>query len=205
MQKITESFLVVSHYQGNDVSWITDYSDFFVIYNQGNEILHSTKVIKQKHLGADLYDKLCFIIERYEELPDVTMFIKSNLFKFISKDEFDLVCHNKTFTPLLTKNHKTYMPVCFYDKGIYWERNDSWYVPTFPSKFFTSYDDFSREMGLPIMEYIPFAPGSNYIVPKENILKHPKSFYVKLMGYIDYTSYSAETQMLERALYTIWQ
>jgi hypothetical protein len=52
--------------------------------------------------------------------------------------------------------------------------------------------------------YNKFAPGSNYILPKENILKHPKEFYVKLRGYLEHSVYPGEAQLLERNLYYLW-
>jgi len=55
-----------------------------------------------------------------------------------------------------------------------------------------------------IPKYIKFAPGSNYIVTRDNILKHPKSFYEKLRHYIDYGPTPGEAQIIERFLYTLW-
>lgn len=194
------TFALISAYN-NDLSWIPEVFENYVIYNQGEP---KVGTVQRSHLGADLLDKFSWIVENYDNLPETVMFIKANLFNYITKEEFDAICHNKTFTPLLTQNHRVYEPVCRYENGIYLERNDSWYANHYPHKFFTDYNSFAREMGLPELEYIPFAPGANYIVPRENILKHPKAFYQKLIGYLDYTSYSTEAQMCERALYSIW-
>ena len=52
--------------------------------------------------------------------------------------------------------------------------------------------------------YIRFAPGAQYIVPRENILFYSKNFYKKLMGYVDYHRIPAEGFAIERALYYIF-
>ncbi len=203
--RIKDTFILVSAYN-NDLSWLTEYATDCTIYNQGEYFIYGKyKVIDRPHLGADILDKFSWIVENYDNLPDTVMFIKGNLFNFISKEEFDEVCNEKTFTPLLTKNHKVEMPIARYNNGIYEEINNSWYVNHYPHKFFSNYNDFAKEMGLPTPEYLPFAPGSNYIIPKENILKHPKEFYEKLIRFIDYDSYTAEVQMCERSLYNIFK
>ena len=60
-------------------------------------------------------------------------------------------------------------------------------------------------MGVTPFEPLQFAPGSNYILPKENILKHPKSLYEKLRSYLDYTIYPPEAWVIERGLYSLWR
>jgi hypothetical protein len=59
-------------------------------------------------------------------------------------------------------------------------------------------------LGIYGLDYVPFAPGSNYILPKETILKHPKELYEKLRSYLDWTVYPGEAQIIERGLYTLW-
>ncbi len=54
-------------------------------------------------------------------------------------------------------------------------------------------------------EYNAFAPGSNYILTRENILKHPKEFYVKLRSFLDWEVYPGDAQLLERNLYYLWK
>lgn len=73
-------------------------------------------------------------------------------------------------------------------------------------KFFYSLDDFLNFCFVnPIIPgYVEFAPGANYIVPKENILKFPKQFYKNLRYLISYTALPGEAHILERALQIIW-
>jgi hypothetical protein len=197
---------IVSNYH-NDLSWIPAYTNDYIIYDQsGTSTLPNT--VKRKHQGSDIHDKLSYIISNYDNLPDACMMIKGNLFKYITKEEFDLVKDNTTFTPLLTKHHKTGLPLCFYSEdGLYNELNESSYVvgTNLPRKFYTKHQDFAKDFNLPSGEYLRFAPGSNYIIPRQNIHKHPKTYYKRLRAIIDYTGYSCEAQMIERSLYEIFK
>ena len=202
---------IFSNYNFNP-EWIKEFYNDYIIYDRSDnkEYLKDfpqDKVIYVENIGTDIYDKLSWIVENYEQLPDVVLLSKSNLFKYITKEEFDLVKDNKTFTPLFTKNHKVYAnedgPVCFYDKqGMFNEVNNYWYLYPHPAKFAPKFIEiFKMDTRL----YNAFAPGSNYILPKENILKHPKSLYEELRSYLDWDIYPGDAQLLERNLFYLWQ
>ncbi len=196
--------IFISSY-GQDCSWIKEYTDDFLIWEQHDEIKNPMPHVKVPHLGSDIHDKFTWIIDNYDNLPEVVTMVKANLFKYISKEEFDKLYNNKTFTPLLTQNHKVYEPICRYEDGIYWEINNMWYLNIYPCKNDMVKWELAVALGIADMEYIPFAPGSNYILTKENILKHPKAFYEKLRSYLEWDVYPGEAQLCERALYTLWK
>ncbi|MBI2627533.1 DUF3431 domain-containing protein [Candidatus Nomurabacteria bacterium] len=206
---IKNNFLMVSNYNA-DISWILDYTDNYIIYDRSDtdewiKPFDPKKVKKVPNIGWDIYDKFTYVIDNYNNLPEVIILAKGNFFRYISREEFDQVCNNTSFTPLFTKHHKTYLPVCFYDKdGMFNEINNSWYLRTFSIKYFNSYNQFIKQFGLEIPKYVRFAPGSNYIVTKQNIHKHPKSFYEKLRQCLDYGATPGEAQIIERFLYTLW-
>lgn len=207
--KIDKNFLMVSNYNA-DISWILNYTDNYIIYDRSDtdewiKLFDPKKVIKVPNIGWDIYDKFTYIIDNYDNLPESMIMTKGNIFKYITKDEFDEICNNTFFTPIFTKNHKTYKPVCFYgEDGMYNEINNSWYLRTFPAKYFKSYNQFIKSLGLETTKYLKFAPGSNYLVTKENIHKHPRAFYEKLRQCVDYSAHPGEAQIIERFLYTLW-
>lgn len=207
--RIEKNFLMVSNYNA-DISWILDYTDNYIIYDRSDtdewiRPFPPEKVIRVPNIGWDIYDKLTWIIDNYDNLPKTMILTKGNIFKYITKEEFDEVCNNTSFTPLFTKNHKTYLPVCFYDEnGMFNEINNSWYLRSFPTRYFTSYNQFAKLLGIETSKYLRFAPGSNYLVTKENIRKHPKSFYKQLRRCVDYSALPGEAQIIERFLYTLW-
>ena len=196
---------VVSRFN-HDYDWLSEYTDDVVMYDRSDKPAPNS--IVTPNIGSDIYDKFSFIIDNYDDLPDVAVYTKCNLFKYMPKEEFDLVKDNKTFTPLLTKNHKVYNddegePIAFYDaQGMYNERNDFWYLYPHPAKFAPIIIDFFH---MKERLYNAFAPGSNYILPKENILKHSKETYIKLRSCLDWDIYPGDAQLLERNLYYLWQ
>ena len=187
------------------MSWLKDYTDDFVIYDRSREPLERSIVVK--NIGTDIYDKFTFIIDNYDNLPDVAVYTKANIFKYITKEEFNKIKDNKTFTLILTKNHKEKHDgkdwICYYKDGIYWEINNLWFLGVHSVK----HDPYELMdlLGTKNMKYIPFAPGSNYILTKENIQKHPKSFYEKLITYLDWAVYAGEAHIIERGLYNLWR
>lgn len=194
---------IVSRYN-HDISWLKDYTEDITLYDRSEE--KAPDSIPMENIGSDLYDKFTYIIDNYDNLPDVAVYTKANLFKYISPEEFALVKDNKTFTPLLTKNHKVYSdehgPVCFYDgNGMFNEVNNYWYLYPHPAKFAPLIIDMFKMSN---RFYNTFAPGSNYILPKENILKHSKETYEKLRSWIDWDVYPGDCQLLERNLYYLW-
>lgn len=185
---------VLNTYNGN-TDWVKEYTNDVVFYDK-----------KDLNVGYNIYDYMDYIVNNYDNLPDVVLFGKDNMLeRHITKEEFDRVVNNKTFTPLLTKNHKVDGKVNFYLDGIYCERNDSWYFNSYPSKYFKSYDEFAKEIKLPNPDYLPFAPGACYIVPKKNILKHSKEFYTKLKELVSWHQTPVEAHLIERSLYNIWR
>lgn len=190
---------ILSRYNHN-MDWMKDYPAEYVIYDRSEIPMKGS--IPVKNIGSDLYDKFTYIIDHYDNLPDVAIYSKANIFKYVTKKEFDEVKDNKTFTPLLTQNHKTKMLIAYYKDGIYWEINNRWYLIPHPAK---KANELMELLGIADMEYIPFSPGSNYILPKENILKHSKEFYKKLRGYLEWSVYPGEAQIMERGLYTLWK
>ena len=194
---------IISRYN-HDISWLKDYTDSPIIYDRSEQPLENT--IKVENIGTDIADKFKFIIDNYNNLPEIAVYTKANLFKYISKEEFNEVKDNKTFTPLLTKNHKVYEPICRYDKdGMYEEINNYFYLNSHPCKNDRSFIDLILLLGMNKREYNKFAPGSNYILPKENILKYSKEFYEKLRNYLMWDRYPGEAQIIERNLYYIWR
>lgn len=192
---------IVSRYN-QDVNWLKEYTNNFIIYDRSDTTCDDG--IPVDNMGTDIFDKFRFIVENYDNLPEVAVYTKANLFKYISKEEFDKVKDNKTFTPLLTQGHNTYMPVCYYKDGLYYEVNNYFYLEPHPVKSRASFIELTDILRMRDREYVSFCPGSNYILTKEDIRRHPKEFYIKLMSFLDWAVYPGEAQIIERNLYYIW-
>ena len=190
---------ILSRYN-HKVSWLTDYTDDYVIYDRSEKPVNGSIVVP--NVGSDLYDKFGYIIDNYDNLPDVAIYTKANLFDYIKPREFEKIKDNTTFTPILSQEHHTYRPVCWYEDGMYCERNDYWYLGAYPARYAKEIIELFGMKGRP---YNKFAPGSNYILPKENILKYPKSVYEELRSYLDWSIYPGDAQLIERNLWYLWK
>lgn len=189
---------IISRYN-HDISYLKDYTDDYVIYDRSEKPIENVIVVP--NIGTDIADKFKFIIDNYDNLPDVAVYTKANLWKYISKEEFDLLDKTK-FQPLLTQHHNTYMPICFYKDKMYYEINNYFYLNPHPAKYAKEIKEIFK---MDEREYNAFAPGSNYIVPRENILRHSKEFYEKLRSYLTWDRYPGDAQLLERNLYYLWK
>lgn len=168
------------------------------------------RITYTKNIGNVDYDKLTFLVEMYDQLPEVFLWGKTNLFKYISEEEYEQVKNNTTFTPLLTKNHRTYSDkngvVNFYDTlGMYRERNDSWFFNENPAKYVNSFDEWGNMFQFTSPRYIPFAPGGNYILTKETVQKYGRDYYRRMRDTMDYCQLPGEAQCAERSYYLIWK
>ena len=205
----------VSRYN-QDVDWVGRYSPSMILYDRSDNPVPGSNIVP--NLGTDISDKLHYIITNYNNLPPVAVYTKANLWKYITQPEFDRVKNRQEFTPLLTMNHKetkfdgteeyvkrhgTDKDVSFYKDGIYYELNNMWYLNSHPIKHDPK--EIQALMGIDKMEYVPMAPGSNYILTAEDIRRHPVELYIKLYNYLMWSVYPAESFVIERGLYTLWR
>lgn len=210
---IDKNFLVVSSFN-NDLSWIKSRTDNYCIYERGNQTLNSYDLksgncLTSQNIGYNLYDYLTYIIDNYHNLPPCILFVKGNIFpRHISEAYFDKISNNEIFTPIIEPNrHSTSWPMnLILSDTSYLELNTSWYLNHYSVKYFNSFNDFLKFIYVdPVLpKYLNFAPGANYTVPRQNILRIPRIFYENLRYFISYTAFPGEAHILERALATIW-
>jgi len=219
MKRIKDNFLVVNQYH-YDVSWVENYTDNYIIYDKGDTEVPSEKVIKLPNVGHNLHTYFHHIVENYDNLADVTIFVKGDVFPRHCKEEkFARLANSKEFESLESYEHVDTSPssaMRLTEDGGYMEINNSWYVPHHVHRYFSNYNAFLNTIFVnpQFPQWVRFAPAANYVVPRENILKHEKRFYEKLMSFIDYSAspqecagrqnIPAECHIIERALYTIW-
>ena len=193
----------------------TDFvGDDYLIYDRSDnrdflKDFDQSKIIVTENIGQVDRDKLSYLIDNYYDLPDVFLWGKTNLFKYITKEEYDVLKNNKTFTPLLTQGHRTYSDskgvVCYYQDGMYYERNDSWYVNQFEWSSCKNYSEFAYMFALPNPSYLPFAPGGNYILTRETVHKYGVDFYKQMRDVLNYCREPSEAQMAERSYFNLWR
>jgi len=212
-QAIEKSFLVVSSYD-NDLAWVPRRTRDYLIYDRSDGVIppytvDQAKIVKSPNVGYNLYDYFTFVIDHYDELPERTLFAKGNVFpRHCTEYFFDTISNREELTPIIDRGlHAPRRPVSYFaEDGLYHEINNSWYLDEHPVKYFYDYNEFLafcyEDAEFP--EYVAFAPGANYIVPRETLLRVPRVVYENLRTFVSYTSLPGEAHILERALYTLW-
>lgn len=204
---------IVTNYK-MDVSWVDKYTDNYIIYDKTSELKENDNIKHQPNIGYNIYDIFYFIVSNYDNLPDVCVFIKGNVFNryepHCNIEKFNSIITNNTLTPLESYEHIPESTVHIKgEDGGYMEINNSFYMYSsspYIKRYFNSLDQFMEYTftNYKRLGWIRFAPGCNYIVPKENILKYSKQFYERLLSYVSYSSTCMEAHMLERSMYLIF-
>lgn len=198
-----------------DPVWLKDYPELEVIlYDRSDDgverdLTQYGRVIKTANTGDVDYDKLGYLIEHYDNLPDVFLWGKSNLFRFVDEADFKKALQANTFAPLLKFDHKTYSDkfgvVCKYEGNMYKERADNWFFNATIPKYFRTWQDWCLHFGLPRQPFIPFAPGGNYILTKDRVHKYSRDFYGEMRDTLPHATRPAEAQAAERSYFLLWQ
>lgn len=216
---MSENLLVVNQYN-YDISWIPEHTDNYIVYDKGGTEEQTEKVVSLDNVGHNIHTYFHHIIENYDNLSDTIVFVKGDVFpRHCSEEKFRDLSKKQSFASLESYEHVDTSPssaMRLDQDGGYMEINNSWYVPNHVSRHFKNYNQFLQTIFInpETPQYVRFAPGANYVVPKENILKYEKRFYEKLNSFIDYKAtpqecagrqnVPAECHIIERALYTIW-
>jgi hypothetical protein len=207
---------VITNYN-NDLEWLVELQSFgyekeeILIYDRSEvkkDWSHVGKVIEVPNVGENIFDICHHIVENYESLADVTLFVKGNLYprQYTTRENFERALRYDAFAPI-ERIHPEMDPHVFVScDGGYMESNTSWYCNHHPSKYFNNYNTFLKYMfeSPPIPMWVRFAPGGNYLVPKANILRRPKSFWSDIRTFVGWNAVPAEAHIVERALYTIF-
>jgi len=210
MSKIP-AILVNYNFQPND--WWLDYDLEATIFDRSDDGIErefNGKTYKTKNWGDVDYDKLSYIVENYDNLPEVFVWGKTNMEKYVDMDLLKKALKTKQFTPLLKLDHKTYSDkygvVCRYNGEIYEERADSWFFnnPDLASRV-DSWSEWCDLFGLPKTQFIPFAPGGNYILTREAVHRYSVDFYNQMRSLLPYAQHPAEAHACERSYYLMWK
>ena len=220
--------LVVSNHN-SDLEWLSMTYDYgfspenTIIYDRSDEEKdwsHLGESLRSPNVGENIYDMMRFIVEHYDNLPDISIFIKGNMFQrpeerggeeyYTTPERFTRALQAEYFLPIERFHNSTAAVV---NGGGFiqptWEADSN---PTIYSRHFSTFPKMLNKLFVnpPSFNYNRFAPGGNYVVPKGNILKFSKALYEKLQFYCsyeppaEYQSTSGESYLIERALYLIW-
>ncbi len=204
-------FFCISYFDG-DLSWVEQIcAKNYLIYAKGPlpaDAPHDT--IELPNVGYNIYSYLTYIIDHYDSLPEVIVFCKNNVFdRHVSRELFESLCLRKVFTPI--EEPKRWDRIAFpasviSSDGGYLELNNSWYITEYDRRYFHNFDAYYGFVfeAASRPDYLRFAPGANYIVPRDHILLRSKNFYINMREFVAHSQYSCESHFVERSLIAIW-
>jgi hypothetical protein len=229
---ILNKTLVVSNHANHDLEWLRlTYEYGFspentIIYDrtpedfpQKSKIDHLGKVIKSPNVGSNPYDIGRYIFDHYDNLPDIMIHIKGNLLqkKYTTEERFIYALESNWFVPidggtLCDSYFPQFVNDNWFAQPMEWEER----IESEKSEEIKNMKVYPRISNLKefiqdlfVMDNTPkflsFAPGANYAVPKNSILKYSKNFYKKMMYYTDYNNNPIESHWFERILQMAWQ
>lgn len=195
--------------------WLSEYTEHpITIYDRsddgiGRNLAQYGAVYKTPNIGDVDFDKLGYLVDNYDNLPNVFLWGKSNIHKFVEDEDLKKAIQKGVFAPLLKKDHEVYSDhfgqVNMYRGGIYCERNDNWFFNATTPKYFRTWDEWAVHFGLPREEFIPFAPGGNYILTRERVHRYSRDFYEEMRSFLPHCQRPAEAQACERSYFYLWR
>jgi hypothetical protein len=233
--------LVVSNHSNHDLEWLEMTYDYgfspenTIIYDRTpddfpnkSKIDHLGKIIPSPNVGSNLYDIGRFIVDHYDNLPDMMIHIKGNLLQkkdvgYTTKERFIYALKSNWFVPIDGGKHIQYSFPYVVNNNLF-SLPMEWEVNNYTMRVIFSEEDFKKAKTYPrisnfiefmkdifvmgddeVPKFISFAPAANYAVPKNCILKYSKNFYKKMMHYTDYNDNPVEAHWYERILQLAWQ
>lgn len=196
--------------------WLLKYSDLKVtLYDRSDDgierdLTRFGSVFKTENIGDVDFDKLSYLVENYDNLPEVFLWGKSNIHKYVDEKTLKSALRAGVFQPLLKYDHQTYSDrigvVCRYHLNMYEERADSWFFnnPDLSTRC-PSWAAWIAKLHLPGSHFIPFAPGGNYVLTRERVHRYGRDFYEKLRDTLPHAVHPAEAHAAERSYYLLWR
>lgn len=215
-------------------SWVEEYTDNYLILDRYHRFEENDKIKWQDNVGQNVYDIFDFSHKNYNNLPELVIFCRAVFLRpkddgipkydetgnkisngNCSEEFFKKIVNNTFFTEIHDfgpevheryKNQSRPASKLADDNFGYLELNNSWYVHSHPTKFFSNLDQLFSEIfeNYTHLEYVRFSPGANYIIPKNHILKYNSFFYETMKKFIGWDVITGEAHMFERAIYTIF-
>ncbi len=211
-------FFVITDYnhlpQDLSTSWVNKYANGnYLIYDRSDRWEETDKIKKQINVGENIYDMFDFIVNNYNNLPEVMVFVKADVVpRHCGEEKFAKIINNKEYTPIenysrtVTRDSNAYAYVDGDDGYMEDSREIGHVLQIHPGKYFKSYREFFYEVydDPEFSNYIRFAPGGCHLITKKDILRYNKHFYEMLREITGWAIRPGEAFILERGIYTIY-
>jgi hypothetical protein len=204
------SFQVVVARYNEDIDWLTPIIDNCIIYNKGDPLFCKNEK-KLDNVGRESHTYLHHIIENYDTLADIVIFTQANIADHIGTNDINYLFNMyKT-----TQEHNKSYPIVNYtwngnDTGCWSPKWNLYSIHGYKNLRYKNDEEISFQDWF-LKNIMNVYPNPIYIycsaifsVKKELILKHPKSYYEKLIKECDYWNSPIEAHFFERSWYYIF-
>jgi hypothetical protein len=195
---------------------LTKYAKKFEIFDQSNdqvfrcqlEELNDPRIKFSKHVGHNIIDYLNWIINNWDNLPEVVVFAKGNMLeRHIDKEYWERIYLNNHYTFIYNDKFLTDSENQFAGwSSDFTEINNSWFVSHSTHRYFTKTNQLIEFLykSPRFPKYLTFSPGACYIVEKSRLQNKPLSLWIGLREILDYDFFPSEAWIVERLLHTIF-
>ena len=182
--------IVIARYNEN-IEWSNEFNNI-IIYNKGEKLKKNyNKEIILNNIGREQHTYYTHIYNNYDNLDDYTIFLQGN--PFDHSPNIINTLKNYLNTKDLNIEFEYISELCIVNniKGNYKRTfSETLNLPYFYKKIFNQTIDLDSE-------YL-FGTGSQFIVSKNYILKHNKSFYKNLLNMFETEPHEKLAHVLER-------
>jgi len=197
--------IIVARYNEN-IEWLNNEMDNCIIYNKG-EALGLNNEIMLENFGRESETYLRYIIDNYDQLPDIIIFTQANISDHRGSNDINylLGIKNDAFV-----NGKSYP--CYHDETCTY----CWWNWNFQEGKYFLEDNYKNNIPILFKDWFNTwvnkdFPNPIYIfwhgifsVRKEYILKRTYEYYKQLIGQVNHHVNPAEGHFFERSWYHIF-
>jgi hypothetical protein len=215
----SDAFFVITDYnhlpQDISKSWINKYAKNYLIYDKSGRWEENENIKTQINVGQSVYDMFDYILNNYDNLPEMVCFVKGDVIpRHCGEEKFSKIIHNKEYTTI--ENYSRILDK--YTEGAYSfvDENDNYHENSSEvnyqvsnihrGKYFSNYQSFLSEIfeNPEFGQYIKFPPGGCLLIPKENILRFNKNFYENARMWVSWDVRPGEAFLFERSYTSIF-
>ena len=200
--------IIVARYN-EDVEWLNSEMSNCIVYNKGNK-LHIENEIPLENIGRESETYLNYIIQNYDNLPDVVVFTQARISDHKGSDDVRYLINIKNQALNYSKSqnfaiHNDIGNNIHFDKE--WNlREDGFFLKDNykNNNPITFLEWFKSNIDINYPNPIYFYCNAIFAVKKENILNKPVEYYKKLILEVNHHINSTEGHFFERSWYYIF-
>ena len=194
--------IILSRYN-EDISWVYSYKNFkIVIYNKGEKLTDNVNIINLKNVGRESHTWLYHIVENYDNLDDINIFLQGRIDDlgckvFQDLNKYIYAINKNGFAAsrygLLGPMHWKWNVGIDKDK-----RYKQEWINNEISRSEIGFRAFAKSLFPEIPYFVATSYGGCFAIKKNLILKYKKSFYLKLLNILSQHKNPIEGHYMER-------